>query len=91
MDLLLFLSALLTGLTGAIAGERRAEVAGIEQCAVAAIETTAQTVVAKVLPVRHAAATPGSPFASLQPLLASRADTAGRPFDLRRILPKRQE
>lgn len=63
MELLLFLSALLAGLTGALAGDRRIEVVQVEQSAVAGVGTVVETMVARAAVARPAIPAPRSPFA----------------------------
>ncbi|MGF7146860.1 hypothetical protein FHS96_000469 [Sphingomonas zeicaulis] len=63
MELLLFLSALLAGLTGALTGDRRIEVAQVEQSAVAGIGAAVETVATRAVAVRRAIPQPRSPFA----------------------------
>ena len=62
MELLLFLSALLAGLTGALAGDRRVEVAQVQQAAVVKASAVAEAAAVRVAPVRCAMPAPRSPF-----------------------------
>lgn len=93
MELLLLLSALLTGLTGAMSGERRTEAAHVQQSAVATLEIIVEAAAEAVAPARHAlVAVPSRPIASL-----TAASPAWRPRsvdvvqDLRRVTAKRLE
>jgi len=71
LNLLLFLSALLTGFTGALSGERRTDAPAVQQSVARALEVVAEAVA--VVPVRapHVTAT------LLNPVLSERA---ARPY-----------
>lgn len=62
MELLLFLSALLAGLTGALTGDRRVEVVQVEQSAIVKAGAAVEAVAVRVAPVRCAMPAPRSPF-----------------------------
>ena len=78
MELLLFLSALLTGFTGVISGERRADAPAVQQSVAQALEIVAQTVARMPAPARPTVAAVRSPIMSeraLRPCWALRTAT----------------
>ena len=66
MNLLLFLSALLTGFTGAIYGERRTDAPAVQQSVARALNIVAETVARVPATARHLLATSRSPILSEQ-------------------------
>lgn len=64
LELLLFLSALLTGFTGVISGERRTDAPAVQQSVAQALEIVAETVAPMPAPARHIVAAPRSPVMS---------------------------
>ncbi|MBB5687214.1 hypothetical protein [Sphingobium boeckii] len=92
MELLLFLSALLSGLTGVISGERKAEQAQVQRSASeAAIGIIAEAAVKRVLPGRHAVTIAVSLADQAQPPLDWSVQTADIAQDVRLLSEKRQE
>jgi len=64
LELLLFLSALLTGFTGVISGERRADAPAVQQSVAQALEIVAETVARTPAPARRTVAAARSPIMS---------------------------
>jgi hypothetical protein len=79
LELLLFLSALLTGFTGVISGERRADAPAVQQSVAQALEIVAETEARSPAPARHTVAAARSPIVSepaLRPCWALRTATS---------------
>lgn len=66
MELLLFLSALLAGLTGALTGDRRVEVVQVQQAAVVKASAAVEAAAVRIAPVRCAMPAPRSPFEDVE-------------------------
>lgn len=88
MKLLLFLSALLTGLTGAVSGESRGALA-VEQSVAQALERVAEAAVQVAAPVRQVAAAIRSPFVSEKQAAPCTDVALAIPLDLSRVSEKR--
>lgn len=88
MKLLLFLSALLTGLTGAVSGEGRG-VLVVEQSMAQVLERAAEAAVQVAAPVRQLAAAIRSPLVSEKQAFPCTDVALAIPFDLSRVNEKR--
>lgn len=89
MNLLLFLSALLTGLTGAISGGQRADAPAVQQSVARAVEVAAESVAQQPLAARQRTAAVRRPALSVRdtkPLWVLAADVPAA--DIARIFGK---
>ncbi len=91
LELLLFLSALLTGFTGVISGERRTDAPAVQQSVAQALEIVAETVAQMPVPAaRHVVATTRSPIMSERAARPCWALHAATPvLDARQVNEKR--
>ena len=90
LELLLFLSALLTGLTGAISGERTAEPSQVARSAIEQAEIATVALAEAVSPSLRIAA-PAVLADHVQPLLRWSIQIAAIAPDVRALSGKRQE
>lgn len=90
MELLLFLSALLTGLTGAISGDRAAEPSQVARSAIERTEIADVALAEAVSPALRIAA-PAMLAHQIRPLLRWSIRTASFALDVRLLSGKRQE
>ena len=90
LELLLFLSALLTGLTGAISGERKAEPSQVARSAIEQAEIATVALAEAVSPSLRIAA-PAVLADHVQPLLRWSIQAAAIAPDVRLLSGKRQE
>ena len=90
LELLLFLSALLTGLTGAISGERKAEPSQVARSAIEQAEIATVALAEAVSPSVRIAA-PAVLADHVQPLLRWSIQAAAIAPDVRLLSGKRQE
>ena len=90
LELLLFLSALLTGLTGAISGERKAEPSQVARSAIEQAEIATVALAEAVSPSVRIAV-PAVLAEQIQPLLRWSLQTAAIAPDVRLLSGKRQE